>query len=320
MPLISGRYLEGLRGRAWRQVFKIFEPLGIHVTPVHYSYPIPDTRHLSHETWERTSSNSAAIAWNEAAQLNLLCELGAAYREELDSLGRATKMSGSTPSPVFYFGNGSFEAVDAELLYSIVRHYKPGQVIEIGSGYSTLLMIAALDANSREGHSGRIHCIDPYPRPFVKKLVASGRVQLDTTPIQKVPLSRFEELGAGDILFIDSSHVAMVGSDVSYEVLDVLPRLHPGVLVHIHDIFLPANYPVESILKNNYFWNEQYLLEAFLAFNREYEVVISASYLHLRHRDELARYAPSYDPTRPSPGSLWIRRASPSGENVIHRG
>src|SRR5262249_46442361 len=111
-----------------------------------------------------------------------------------------------------------------------------------------------------------------------------------------------------DILFIDSSHVFRVDSDVRFLFLEVLPRLNPGVLIHIHDIFLPYDYPRDWIVKEHRFWNEQYLLHAFLLFNRAFEVLWAGSYMHTRHSDKLKRAFASYDPASVWPGSFWMRR------------
>jgi hypothetical protein len=114
-------------------------------------------------------------------------------------------------------------------------------------------------------------------------------------------------LGADDILFIDSSHVLRIGSDVQYLFLEVLPRLAPGVLVHIHDIFMPAEYPREWVLTHGYFWTEQYLLQAFLTFNTSWEVIWAGSFMQLNHRESLACAFPQAV-LDAMPGSFWIRR------------
>jgi hypothetical protein len=126
--------------------------------------------------------------------------------------------------------------------------------------------------------------------------------------VQEIPLSTFAKLERNDVLFIDSSHVLTIGSDVRYEYLDILPRVKPGVLVHCHDIFLPAEYPKEWVLDDHRFWNEQYLLQAFLTFNNEFEVLWAGSYMHLKHPDLLAAAIPSYRQEKCYPKSFWIRR------------
>jgi hypothetical protein len=144
-----------------------------------------------------------------------------------------------------------------------------------------------------------------------------GVTALIRKPVQAVERSLFERLGAGDILFIDSSHVARTGGDVPYLYLDILPRLRPGVLVHVHDIFFPHDYPREWVLDELRFWNEQYLLQAFLAFNSAYEVLFCSSYLG--HRYPLAVEA-VFSKTRTAPAyyasSFWMRRREEGQDRV----
>lgn len=118
----------------------------------------------------------------------------------------------------------------------------------------------------------------------------------------------FQKLKENDILFIDSSHVLKTGSDVQYEYLEILPRLNKGVLVHFHDIFLPAEYPQKWILEDHKFWNEQYLLQAFLAFNDSFEILWAGSYMHLNHPDKLEQFFKSYNKNKRWPGSFWVRK------------
>ena len=156
----------------------------------------------------------------------------------------------------------------------------------------------------RQNGQGRVSCIDPFAASGLPDWFPEATVRRE--PVQAVPPSVFEALRAGDILFIDSSHVAQIGSDVTYLFLEIIPRLHPGVVVHIHDIFLPMEMRKEWVLDEMRFWTEQYLLQAFLAFNREFEVLMANSYLGLYHVDVLRATFPR------SPwwggGSFWMRR------------
>jgi hypothetical protein len=126
--------------------------------------------------------------------------------------------------------------------------------------------------------------------------------------VQNVPVSKFGELKENDILFIDSSHILRIGSDVRYEYLEILPRLNKGVLVHAHDIFLPSEYPKEWVCKQYRFYTEQYLLQAFLAFNSAFEILWMGSYMHLKHPEKLERAFSSYDRNKVWPGSFWLRK------------
>jgi hypothetical protein len=126
--------------------------------------------------------------------------------------------------------------------------------------------------------------------------------------MQDIDLAVFRGLAPGDVLFIDSSHVHKLGSDVQYAFSRILPELRPGVYVHFHDIFLPSEYPEDWVRHRRLFWNEQHILENFLAFNTAFEVIWSGSYMHLHHSDHLVEAFPTYRPESNWPGSFWIRR------------
>lgn len=286
-----------------RRTFSFWEKLGLHLTYVHFYEPVPDTRSLGEAIWNR-SLELPGVAINEAFQLDFLAQLAARYR----SAWAALAQSSARPAVGFYLGNGYFDSVDAEILYGIVRHFKPRRIFEIGSGFSTLLVEDALHGNSREdpSYSCRHLAIDPLPADFLSK--NAGGVEVLPKRVQDIHLNTFEALDSGDILFIDSSHVLAIGSDVRFEYLEILPLLKPGVLVHCHDIFFPAEYPKDWIFRHHRFWNEQYLLQAFLAFNSDFEVLWAGHYMHLKHPELLAQSIPSYRPDEVQPKSFWIRR------------
>lgn len=127
-------------------------------------------------------------------------------------------------------------------------------------------------------------------------------------PVQNVPLSTFEKLGEDDILFIDSSHVLKVGSDVQYEYNEILPRLNKGVLIHVHDVFLPFEYPKKWIRQYHRFWTEQYLLQAFLTYNSAFKVIWGGYYMHRNHPELLEKAFKTYSPEKIEPGSFWMRK------------
>ena len=240
---------------------------------------------------------------NGAFQVELLHQLSALYHKPWEGLTRNAAYGGQ-----FFLGNGYFDSVDAEILYGIVRRFKPRRVYEIGSGFSTLLVKQAIRNNQEEDCSYTCEhvAIDPFPPQFWCK--NGNGLSVLPKKVQEIPLSTFAKLERNDVLFIDSSHVLTIGSDVRYEYLDILPRVKPGVLVHCHDIFLPAEYPKEWVLDDHRFWNEQYLLQAFLTFNNEFEVLWAGSYMHLKHPDLLAAAIPSYRQEKCYPKSFWIRR------------
>jgi predicted O-methyltransferase YrrM len=243
------------------------------------------------------------VDMNQEGQVRLLADFAVRFRQEYDAIPRRP-----TESPLdYHIDNGAFESVDGEVLYCMIRDLRPRRVIEIGSGASTLLAAKALHHNEDDGSPPCKYTVcDPFPGAEVRRGVP-GVTRLITEPVQSVPLEVFGALEANDILFIDSSHVLKIGSDVQYEFLEVIPRLKPGVVVHIHDIFMPAEYPQAWVVKQHRFWTEQYLLQAFLAFNREFEVMWAGSYMHLTNPSLLASSFSSYDSQR-HPGSFWIRR------------
>jgi predicted O-methyltransferase YrrM len=204
-----------------------------------------------------------------------------------------------------------FGEVDAQILYCILRECSPNRVIEIGSGHSTRLIAQALLKNAAEGPPlASLTTIDPHASTTLPTQI-EGVSRVVAKPVEDVPVSLFTGLDANDVLFIDSSHILKVGGDVQYEFLEVLPRLRPGVLVHFHDIFLPAPYPREWVLKEHRPYNEQYLLQAFLVSNEEWEVLWASYFMHLFHKDLLKSAFSDYPF---GPASFWIRRR---GETVL---
>lgn len=239
---------------------------------------------------------------NVAAQLDLVRRLR--FAEELAAFPRGKRHDGA-----FYYDNDAFVAGDAEVFYGLLRHFKPRRLFEIGSGFSTLLARAALARNSAQdsAYGCRHVCIEPFEMPWLDQL---GGIEVRRQRVEEVDVALFEELGENDILFIDSSHVIRPRGDVVCEYLEILPRLKPGVLVHVHDIFTPRDYPAQWVIEERRLWNEQYLLEGFLTCNDRFEVVAALNYLAHHHPDDLAAAAPVFGANRQDaePGSFWIRR------------
>src|SRR5262245_55626837 len=216
--------------------FRLLERVGIHLTPNHYHFPIPDTSRLKESTW-RHVSELPGLEMNEPEQIALLDRLGGSVGQEWAGLPRK-RTDGQTE---FYLENGHFETVDAEMFYGLVRDRGPRRILEIGSGFSTRLALLALERNGASGKPGVVTLVDPRPPDWLRP----GTAHIDrviASPVQELPLREFTALGASDMLFIDSTHVLAIGSDVQFLFLEVLPRLNPGVLVHVHDIFFPGEY------------------------------------------------------------------------------
>lgn len=300
---VKQAYNSGLK-RVIKKTFPFWQSLGVHVTPNHFYEPIPDTRTLPDELWSKPSE-LVGIDLNEAKQLELLSLFSAKFKHEYDQFPRH-----KTDIPYqYYVYNDFFVSTDSEILYCMIRHFRPGKIFEIGSGYSTYLSAQAVLKNSQE--DGRQACelvaMEPYPNE-VLQAGFPGLSKLVPKKIQDVPLAEFEKLTENDILFIDSSHVLKIGSDVQYEYLEILPRLNKGVIVHLHDIFLPAEYPKAVVLKEHTFWTEQYLLQAFLTFNDSFDVLWAGSYMHLNHPDKLEVTFPAYNRDERWPASFWLKK------------
>ena len=263
---------------------EISDRWGYHIRPIHYYEPLPDFRTITAEQISRRRTYPGIdFRWEE--QLRLLGEL-ARYRNELDDLS-------------FDFGNDFFSGLDAAVYYSLIRHLQPQRIIEIGGGYSTQIAATALAHNGK----GRLTCVEPYP---AARLTTQTGVEIIKKRVEEIDVDFFAGLDTNDILFIDSSHAVKFGSDVCYEFLEVLPRLNPGVWIHVHDIFFPHDYPAEWLLDRRLALNEQYLLEAFLAFNKSFVPQLANYWICLDHADAAA-HVWSRD-TRAA--SFWMKRVA----------
>jgi len=209
----------------------------------------------------------------------------------------------------YYYDNPNFSVGDAEYFYSLIRLVKPRRIVEVGSGFSTMVARAAIAANLIENDAYRCRhvCIEPYEMAWLEQL--SG-VEIVRGIVEEMDRSLFASLEANDVLFIDSSHMIRPQGDVVCEQLEILPTLKRGVFVHIHDIFTPRDYPAHWVKDQVKFWNEQYLVEAFLSGNRDFKIVGALNFLKHHHADEIKRRFPvlaaEFDASEP--GSLWIVR------------
>ncbi|BDZ69001.1 class I SAM-dependent methyltransferase [Methanobacterium ferruginis] len=278
-------------------VFNLLESLGYHITKNHYYSPIPDKRLLGEDLWAK-KSKLIGITINEELMIDLLKKFGNNYKDEYELIC----------DNKFFHDNSFFESLDAEIYYCMVRNFVPKKIIEVGAGFSTYLSALAILKNKEEHDvDGELIAIEPYPG---KELVKGfdGLSKLVKSKVQSVDISEFTKLEKNDILFIDSSHVVKTGGDVVYLILEILPRLKPGVIVHIHDIFIPYEYPEEWLMNLHRFWNEQYLIQSFLLFNNEFEILWGSSYMNMSHPEKLKYAFDSYENYSRWPSSFWIRR------------
>jgi predicted O-methyltransferase YrrM len=241
------------------------------------------------------------IDLNVAGQLELLGRFR--FQEELVRFPRQ-----QTKEHEFCYQNSMLGAGDAEYLYSLVRLIKPRRIIEIGCGFSTLMIRNAVNLNRDQDPSyACAHtCIEPYENQWLEQV----GVKVIRQRLEELPVTEFACLERNDILFIDSSHMIRPGGDVLYEILEILPRLKPGVYVHIHDIFTPFDYPDRWVCQEVRFWNEQYLVEAFLTANSEYSIVGALHFLTRRFPEKVAEKFPvlASEIHQKKPGSLWLRK------------
>lgn len=286
----------------------IFYQQGFHLLRKHYYLPIPEEEDVMNGFWQKTS-DLIGIDMNAPFALRLLQDVFPLYMSEF----RLKFPLRATDNPLqFYLINGGYMAVDAHVYYSLIRHYKPKRIVEIGAGNSTLLASAACLQNEEEtGRPVNLTAIDPFPYDLYATGKVPGLSRMITSKVQDVNMELFTSLEDGDILFIDSSHVLKAGGDLQTEYLEILPRLAPGVFVHIHDISLPRAYP-SVYYENQLYWNEQYLLQAFLVFNSRFEVVWPGNYMMINYPDRVCEVFPEFNVMRQQypqsePTAFWIR-------------
>lgn len=288
-----------------RRYFRLWEGRGYHITPVHFYSPLPEVRKLDRQLWQ-TESGLSGIQMDDEKQLRLLASLSRHTKNDVEGFTDyfETRVSELGVS------SGSFNSLDGELLYAMVRHLQPRRIVEVGAGLSSYCIGRALSKNREHDPSETCEYIsvEPFPKSTILQdvLCLSHLVE---QKVQHMPISYFQTLGDGDILFIDSTHVCKVGSDVQYLLLEVIPTLRRGVVVHFHDIFMPTEYPRRFIVDKYAFWNEQYVLQAFLAFNGAFRILLASNYLH-REYPEAWQEALVSDTTVHKPGSFWIQRVN----------
>jgi hypothetical protein len=270
----------------------------------HFYSPVPDTRQLGREpsrsrVWPQTPRKTPGIDWREELQVILVRDVFIRQEELLFADGPTGDLT------EYHTANDMFSRLDAWALQAMLRWLRPAHMIEVGSGWSSL--VAARINREFLGGTMNLTCVDPYPAEFLGAAV-SGISRLLEVQVQDVPLDEFAELGRGDVLFIDSSHVIKTGSDCQYLYHEVLPRLRSGVVVHVHDIFLPWDYPEAWVLAGRG-WNEQYLLQAFLTFNDAFEILLANAWMCHAHPEVLAQAIRGFpDSISDGGGSLWMRR------------
>ena len=312
-----------LRDRLKRLYFAIYKlglRLGFHILPAHYYAPVPNILELKRtiDLWAKPSAMSGVhIDLDE--QIDNLRRVCVPFQQEF----RGNPHYQYAVNLPFRSGRSRFFGyIEAQVLHAVIRHYKPARLIEIGGGVPTYCTSQAISMNRRDtGVNGHITCIEPDPIDMIKNLdETSENFELIARPIHDVPLDYFRQLHANDIVFIDSNHAVRPGSEVNFIVLEILPIIPKGVLVHFHDIYLPYDYD-RDVLRTFMHPNETALVAAFLACNRRYKILFALSMLHYERRNEMQSVLPEYTPesnwrgmrvgeydqAKHFPSSLWLR-------------
>lgn len=270
----------------------------------HFYSPVTDPADLlarQQDLWPEQAPECPGLSFNDENHARVLAEWFPEFIGDYD-------YPEHEKSPTAYFTqNSQFSWLDSRTLFVLLRALRPGRVIEIGSGFSSLL---TADVNHRFlGGQIDFTCIEPYPREFLKKQI-SGLSRLMVERVESIDRDFFSSLQPGDILFIDSSHVSKTGSDVNYLYFEILPRLPKGVLVHIHDIFLPFEYPKDWAITENRSWNEQYLLRALLMNSTAFKVFFACNYAFHAFNSLVADALAFPDRRSFAGGSFWIEKIS----------
>ena len=271
------------------------------VPPGHFYSPIPpieEIRSKEERIFRQLPKIFPGIDLNEAEQVQLMNRFEGYYK---DLPFKREKQDGLR----YFFENPNYSYSDAIIYYCMLRDSRPKRIVEIGSGYSSCV---ALDTNERF-FGNNIDCtfIEPYPN-LLRSLLREDdaqRIRILECNLQSVELKEFGRLTAGDILFVDSTHVSRIDSDVNYIIFEILPALSPGVLIHFHDVFFPFEYPKEWIYEGRA-WNEIYILRAFLQYNDQFKIIFFNTFLQTAYRSQFVEKMPLC--LENPGGSLWLRK------------
>jgi predicted O-methyltransferase YrrM len=269
--------------------------------PGHFYSPIvsvDDIRARQSDIWEKHDRDGiAGVDLQATKQLELLEKLATFY-DDMPFL--ATKQENLR----YYFENNFYSYTDGTTLFAMIRHLRPKRIIEIGSGFSSAVM---LDTNEQFfDNKIALTFVEPYPQRLYSLLTEADkqRTTIIEKGIQSVPLDTFAALEANDILFVDSTHVSKTGSDVNYILFEILPVLKPGVMIHFHDVFYPFEYPKAWVFAGHN-WNEDYILKAFLMYNTTFEITLFSEYIHRYHPNGFAKMPLT---AKNFGGNLWIEK------------
>ncbi len=290
------------------RIHKLFIKLGLYIYPVNYYVSIPNiielkkTKHI----WAK-KSEMFGIDINLERQIKNLFNTCEEYKEEY--IG-AKNYKYATENK---FGPG-YGFIESQALHSIIRKFKPKRVIEVGSGVSTYCILEAIKLNLKDNNENQteVTCIEPFPS---NALLEMNEIRLVKKKVQEIKFDdEFSKLSTNDLLFIDSSHTTMTGSDVNYLILEILPKIKKGVIIHFHDIFFPYDYN-RDFLNTFYNWGETSLLRAFLINNSKFEIYFCMSQIHYDSSDVIMELFPEYNPQIDEDGMVKI---DTKNSNISH--
>jgi predicted O-methyltransferase YrrM len=274
----------------------------LHYPPGHYYSPVPSLEWYNSAAQRVYKKNVEllGIDLNEREQLKTYARLSKYY----DEIPFADEKK---PYLRYYYNNNIFCYADVYWLYSLIRDIRPQKIIEIGSGFSSAVMLDTDELFC--DNSIDFTFIEPYPDRLNSLLkVADKNHELHKDIVQNVDIKLFRQLQKGDFLFVDSSHVGKFGSDVLYILHEILPLLNQGVIIHFHDIFYPFEYPRQWLEENGWAWNECYFIRSFLQYNSEFKIKLFGNYLGQQHVKMLAKYTPLC--LKNIGGSLWLEKSN----------
>lgn len=293
---MPSRRIRDIVKRRLHTAFRIGQRLGVDVLPRHFYSSIPDVRELeSNDVWRRPTSLFGIAGTDTTVQL---AELGAWLTDDVRAVFATTDVHAAA---VERNGADGYGPMEAQILHGFIASRRPKRVVQVGAGVSTAVILAAAE---RHGIDVDVTAVDPFPTDLLTELDAASDITLLREPAQTVDLDVFTSLGAGDLLFIDSTHTVKVGSEVNRLILEVLPRLAPGVVVHVHDITFPYDYQPDTDAGRLFFWDESTLLHAFLVHNSHASILVSSSMLVHEQNSGLDSLLVGYRPTTMRDGTF----------------
>jgi hypothetical protein len=271
--------------------------------PGHFYSPIVSASKIKRKEKEIFTIKSDKIIGLELYEDELIMLL-----TELSNLYSSIPFKDEKSNDLRYFYNNNFYSYsDAIFLNLIIRHFKPKSIIEIGSGYSSAVM---LDTNELFFNNKiNLTFIEPYPERLFTlfKNLDKDNHKMIISDLEDIDIKIFDNLNENDILFVDSTHVSKTDSDVNKIIFEILPRLKKGVLIHFHDIFYPFEYPREWVINwKGFGWNESYILKAFLMYNNQFKIIMFNTFLEHFHRDWFLEKMPNC--LKNEGGSIWIQK------------